>query len=115
MSLSYPWISTEQLETQLGAALDPDIADRLVMAATQAVAGQVTLVDDEGEPLANVPEAVVTAVLFIASEIYKASVGIDGSLQVSYIETLPATINTVLVRRYGVLLAPWLNSGAVVG
>jgi hypothetical protein len=115
MSLSYPWISTEQLETQLGAALDPDIADRLVMAATQAVAGQVSLVDSEGEPLTDVPEAVVTAVLFIASEIYKASVGIDGSLQVSYIETLPATLNTVLVRRYGVLLAPWLNSGAVVG
>jgi len=115
MSLAYPWITTEQLETQLGATLDPDTADRLVMAATQVVAGQVSLVDDEGEPLADVPEAVVTAVLFIASEIYKASVGIDGSLQVTYIETLPATLNTVLVRRYGVMLAPWLSTGAVVG
>jgi len=114
MSLAYPWITVEQLEQQLGAPIDATVGDRIVMTATEAIAGLVTLEDSEGEPLDAVPDAVVTAALFIASELYKAGVGIDGTLQVNWIENVPATVNTVLIRRYGVLLAPWLSTSGLV-
>ena len=115
MSLSFPWITTTELETHLGAELDPETADRLTYTATSAVANAVQLVDSDGVPLPAVPDAVITVTLYVAAEIYKAGLGIDGTLQVDWTQTVPATITSVLVRRYGALLAPWVSVGGLVG
>lgn len=115
MSLTPPWITTEELETHLGAVIDPDEADRLVLTATSMVANVVDLVDSEGEPLVSVPEAVATVTLYVAAEVYKAGTGIDGTLQVDWTQQVPANITSVIVKRYGALLAPWIAIGGLVG
>ena len=115
MSLALPWITTEELEQHLGVELDPAEADRLCWTASTSVASTVNLVDSEGEPLAGVPDAVVTVVLYVAAEVYKAGQGIDGTLQVDWAQSVPASITSVLVRRYSALLAPWANLPGMVG
>ncbi len=115
MSLVPPWITTEELETHLGATIDADEADRLTYTATSMVANVVDLVDDEGLPLVAVPDAVITVTLYVAAELYKAGTGVDGTLQVDWTQQVPANINSVIVKRYGALLAPWVSIGGLVG
>ena len=97
MSLNAPWITTEELETHLGATIDADEADRLTYTATSMVANVVHLVDSEGEPLLAVPDAVVTVVLYVAAELYKAGTGVDGTLQVDWTQQVPANITSVIL------------------
>ena len=115
MSLVPPWITTEELETHLGATIDADEAERLTYTATSMVANVVHLVDSEGEPLLAVPDAVVTVVLYVAAELYKAGTGVDGTLQVDWTQQVPANITSVIVKRYGALLSPWISIGGLVG
>lgn len=115
MSLTPPWITTEELETHLGAEIDPDEATRLTYTATSMVANVVNLVDDEGDPLPAVPDAVATVVLYVAAEVYKAGTGVDGTLQVDWTQQVPANITSVIVKRYGALLAPWVSIGGLLG
>lgn len=115
MSLTPPWITTEELETHLGATIDGDEAGRLTYTATSMVANVVNLVDDEGEPLVSVPDAVITVTLYVAAELYKAGVGVDGTLQVDWTQQVPANITSVIVKRYGALLAPWVSIDGLVG
>lgn len=115
MSLTPPWITTEELEEHLGATIDAGTADRLTYTATSMVANVVNLVDDEGEPLLAVPDAVVTVVLYVAAELYKAGTGVDGTLQVDWTQQVPANITSVIVKRYGALLAPWVSVDGLVG
>lgn len=115
MSIEAPWITTEELEQHLGAVIDPDEAIRLVYTATSVVANVVDLTDSEGVPLIAVPEAVATVVLYVAAEIYKAGKGVDGSFQVDWTSQVTVAITSVLVKRYGAILAPWLSIGGVVG
>jgi hypothetical protein len=115
VSLVPPWITTEELETHLGATIDADEADRLTFTATSMVANVVDLVDSEGDPLPAVPDAVVTVVLYVAAELYKAGTGVDGTLQVDWTQQVPANITSVIVKRYGALLAPWISINGLVG
>jgi hypothetical protein len=115
VSLAAPWITTTELETHLGAEIDADEADRLVYTATSMVENVVNLVDSEGEPLGAVPDAVLTVTLYVAAELYKAGTGIDGTLQVDWTQQVPANITSVIVKRYGALLAPWISISGLVG
>jgi hypothetical protein len=115
VSLAAPWITTTELETHLGAEIDAEAADRLVYTATSMVENVVDLVDSEGDPLGAVPDAVATVVLYVAAELYKAGTGIDGTLQVDWTQQVPANITSVIVKRYGALLAPWISIGGLVG
>lgn len=115
MSLDAPWITTTELEEHLGGTIDADAADRLCYAVTSAVAAVVDLTDDQGDPLPAVPDAVLTVCLMVAAEVYKAGTGVDGSLQVDWTQQVPATVSSVIVRRYSALLAPWANVAGMVG
>ena len=112
---SLPWITTTELEEHLGAELPPEEADRLCWTASSMVSNVVDLTDSEGEPLLAVPDAVLTVCLMVAGEVYKAGQGVDGSLQVDWTSQVPATVSSVIVRRYGALLAPWTAIGGLVG
>jgi Tol biopolymer transport system component len=115
VTTAVPWITTDDLETHLGVILDPELADRLCWTASTTVASAVNLVDATGAALTAVPDAVMTVTLYVAAELYKAGQGIDGTLQVDWTQTVPASISSVLVRRYSALLAPWANLSGMVG
>jgi hypothetical protein len=110
MNPDTPWITEQELAVHLGASLAQSVAARLVSAASDAVSAVVDL-----DGATEVPDAIRTVTLMVAGEVYKAGVGVDGSMVSDFLQQSPAFITSNLLRRYGALLAPWLNVGGLVG
>jgi hypothetical protein len=104
------WPTATELETHLGGQLDAGLAQRLVDAARIAVEPVVTI-----DPTVGPGPNVWLAALFIAADLYRAGVSLDGTYSPDGMFSVPASVSSNLVRRYSALLAPVAATGGMVG
>jgi hypothetical protein len=104
------WPTAAELTAHLGGALPDDLAQRLVDTARAVVTPVVTI-----DPTTGPGPNVWAAALFIAADLYRAGVSLDGTYTPDGMFSVPASVSSNLVRKYGALLAPNVATGGMVG